>query len=345
MPGGRIIALDGLRGVAAITVMLRHSPPIGVPFEYGYLAVDLFFMLSGFVLARAYEPRFAVGLSFSDYFRQRLARLYPMLLIGSLLGLLVFNLGLSDFVPQDALDLWLAIGGQLLLVPLLSSYPTSFAFNGPQWSIAFELIANLLHRAIFRHLGLRFLVQLTGLCGLLTVVYALKLGGLNYGWRHGEFLLGVPRALFGFFLGVILCRTEGRWGQYIPALPFAVPAVLTALLAVGPLWSEGSAILRPLHDLALLLLAMPLIVMLGVRARPHALAGHLGTLSYPLYAIHLPVLTALHVAAVPVVLRYPVMALLPLAAWILGKWFDEPLSEARRARAAQLKFKTAPLAG
>ena len=91
---GRFGALDGLRGVAAVIVVLHHlgNERLG-PFNptFGYIAVDLFFALSGFVIALNYDHRFAGGMTVKEFMLKRVLRLYPLYAAGLLLSLLTIS--------------------------------------------------------------------------------------------------------------------------------------------------------------------------------------------------------------------------------------------------------------
>ncbi len=113
---------------------------------HGYLAVDLFFIISGFVIANSYEGRLRSGkISTLAYMRARVLRLYPMLFLGAVVGIAVHALGGSDFHPASDMDLVLAILSQVSVIPFLSTAGAYFAFNNPPWSIAWELLMNFAH--------------------------------------------------------------------------------------------------------------------------------------------------------------------------------------------------------
>ena len=90
--------LDGLRGVAALMVIWYHifegyafaSDTMITTFNHGYLAVDFFFILSGFVIGYAYDDRWDKSLTMKDFFRRRLIRLHPMVIMGAVLGAITF---------------------------------------------------------------------------------------------------------------------------------------------------------------------------------------------------------------------------------------------------------------
>lgn len=338
MSGGRLTGLDGLRGVAAVAVMVMHAHLAGLPVPHGYLAVDLFYLLSGYVIARSYEPALRGGMGVGPYMRLRLERLYPMLLLGGLIGLGLYLGGLSEFRPTGDVDFALGVAGEFLLVPLLAS-GAAFAFNGAQWSIAHELIANAVHAALLPHLSNRALLGIAALSVPAMGATALHFGNLNAGWSPDSFFWALSRVGFGFFFGVFLHRTEAHWRPRVPRWPFAVPAaLLLAALAVPEAWAPPGPVSAAL-ELALVVGLFPLLVMLGVEAKAGRVAGELGALSFPLYAIHFPVLVALKVGHAPQWAFAGAAVVLLGAAWALGRWVDEPLNRwrrtARKARAGR----------
>lgn len=337
----RLHALDGLRGVAAMGVMAMHAQLTAVPVPFGYLAVDLFFLLSGYVIARSYEPQLRSGtMGVTAYALVRLERLYPMLALGGLVGLALYAAGLSPFRATGGGELGLAIIGQFLLIPFLTP-GFSFVFNGAQWSIVLELMANLAHAAALPTLGNRMLAGVVVVSALGLGAAYHHFGHLDLGWTRSSFLYALPRVGFGFFGGVLLERTQTHWDARVPRVSFLVPVlVLLALISVPPAWLGSSTG----YEVIIVTLIFPLLVMLTARARGGDVAAALGTLSFPLYAIHYQIFGALHVmrAGQPTVWA-TALALLPLS-WALGKWIDEPLNAARRRSRRAVRIPAPALA-
>ena len=327
----RLVAVDGLRGIAAICVALMHAHISWTPVWRGYLAVDFFFILSGYVIARSYEPRFASGLSVRDYAVARIERLFPLLAIGSLIGMGVWLAGLGTFEPTSRSDLMRAVIGQLAMVPFMSS-AASLAFNAALWSISFELLANLVHVVIYPRLDTRRLLALIAGAFLLLMFMGHRYGSLNVGWSGESALGGLARVMFGFFFGVLLHRTEGRWRPAMPQLPFALIGLVLLATVNAPIPLHGQSLFSTLYDLGVVALVMPMLVMLGVAARGAGrFALFLGVLSFPIYAIHVPLVDGMRLAGLDTGTRLAGVVVVAIAAWALGRYVDEPLNVWRRA--------------
>lgn len=326
----RLVAVDGLRGVAAICVALMHAHIAILPVLRGYLAVDFFFILSGYVIARSYEPRFAAGLGVREYAWARIERLYPLLLIGSVTGVAAWLAGYSEFVPTGPADLARALIGQFAMVPFLST-ASSLAFDAALWSISFELLANLAHASMYRTLSSRRLPLLIAASFLLLAVMGHRYGSLNIGWSRESVLGGLGRVMFGFFAGVLLWRSEAWWAPRTPRLPFALICLVLIAVVNAPLAGKGLGLLGVLYDLGIVALAMPMLVMLGVRANGAGqFALGLGVLSFPVYAIHVPLVDAMRLAGWSNEVRIAGVAAIVAIAWLIGRHVDEPLNAWRR---------------
>lgn len=295
----RLDAFDTLRGLAALAVLGHHLrlgfDPAGtmIWFGQGFLAVDLFFLLSGYVMARTYEPAFAGGAGALAFLRARFERLYPMLLLGGLLGVLLFGYYRADglIVPAN-LDWPRALAGQFLLIPFLASGGV-FVFNNVQWSIVYELIANALHALGWRMLRVPTLLLIAALSLAALMAVASFGGSLSLGWSRATFALGFARVGFSYSLGVVLFRTAPRWQPLLPQVPAWILGAASVVLLALPELPLGNRLLGWIQIATVL--ALVAIVMLATTARAnHASARWLGEMSYPLYAIHTPLLALVH---------------------------------------------------
>jgi peptidoglycan/LPS O-acetylase OafA/YrhL len=339
----RFVVLDGLRGVAAISVLLMHfTMRTAFPtLRMGYFAVDLFFCLSGFVLAHTYSVRLAAGMSASDFMLRRLIRLYPLYVVGLMLGFAALALktavGLSDYAAGD---LFASLRDNLLFLPYFNAHRVAsfgytvrgelFPSNPAAWSLFFELAANVAF-ARFANLSLRALVGVV-LVSLVAYFFALMLLAAQPGWGAQNFWGGIPRVTFGFFAGV-LAHEAWRGAPLGSALPgrraFAVTIGIAALIVA--LFMQPFALAYPCA-----LLLAPLIVFVAARVdvgeRLAALCTALGWLSYPIYCLHGPIygLVEASCAALgnprtgsPAVFIVAVVVTL-MASIVLTRMFEEP---------------------
>lgn len=249
-----------------------------------YLMVDIFFVMSGFVIALNYEERLISGLYLKQFLCRRVIRLWPIWATGVASGALV-EIAFDHRLHHDAAVLASA-GGSLLFLPLPIS-PYLFPYNMPGWSIFFEVIVNLAYAAGLRHLSGFRIRALTVLLASTLCILGLRYGGLNGGATWDTILIGLARSSYGFFCGVLLFRMG-----FHPH-PRRAWLLCPALLLV-PILSRyvPPADARPFYDLACVMLVSPLTVGLCVAAggKFRTLSGWLGTISYPLYVIHFPVI-------------------------------------------------------
>ncbi|MGZ3272451.1 MAG: acyltransferase family protein [Caulobacteraceae bacterium] len=282
--------LDGIRGLAAIAVMFRHMSLFGVhSIAQSYLGVDVFFALSGAVVASAYEQKLLTGLDFGQFLGRRALRLWPMIALGVCLGVINAVWGQPETPMQGRLWIY------ALLALIVGDLPfvSAFGFNRPSWTMTFELAVNIVYARIVRWLTWPVLVAICGL-GAVGLVWAARVsGGLDTGSSLQTLHFGAARTLFAFFVGVGLDRLH-RIGR----LP--VPDVLRSgwgvaacfVLLAACLFAPAPHGFRWIIALLSALLVVPAIVSLGlasqVRGRLAKICLALGAISYPLYLIHDP---------------------------------------------------------
>jgi peptidoglycan/LPS O-acetylase OafA/YrhL len=299
----RFEILDLSRGIAAIVVLLYHSYDVlGHQLVWrGYLAVDFFFLLSGFVLSHQYDAAISAGMGLREFMVRRLVRLYPCYLLAFLLGLLL-DWTLTEHWRQhiDPITAVMSALSNLLVMPspiAAADAEYLFPLNPATWSLLYELIASAVYCSTRRQLvGSRLLVVF----GTLTVALALTgshYGSIEGGWGRGQVFVALPRVLFSFFAGVLLRRyaytaVPARWGAA------TVAAGLLALFAVfrGPLWNWGVT-----YELLAVAFVFPAVLVGLSRVVPTSaltpwcrLAGEL---SYPIYILQFPLMIAIHAAA------------------------------------------------
>ena len=312
MDSTRFHTLDAMRGIAAIAVMLFHAgaqSPLAIP--GGYLAADLFFVLSGFVLANAYEARLREGMTLRAFVQARLQRVYPVFWLGALTGCVA----------------WGGSALTMFMVPTPSETGLLFEANAPLWSLLFELVANLLWALLAVRLGLGAMVAVLLALAALLVPAVLAQGNADLGAFWATALPGLVRTLFSFTMGIVLFRLFRREAATPreSRLAWLLLPALTLLLAQGP---EA----RALFDLAMLGLALPLVVWLGAswEIGSSALATRLGGLSFPLYCIHAPFVAYAHGSATAMALVCAAMIGLSLA---IDRYYDRPIQAWFKARA------------
>jgi len=305
------LLLDGLRGVAALMVVAYHlfeavafaaGDPIQKMF-HGFLAVDFFLILSGFVMGYAYDSRWNV-MSVGDFFRRRLVRLHPMVVMGVLVGLLVF-IGQGcmkwDGTQASTLSVVVTVILSLFLIPSPASLDVRgntelFPLNGPHWSLFFEYIGSILYALLLRRLSDKAL-KIWVACAALALL-ALGIcgpdGSVGFGWSSQpmNMLGGLSRMCFDYPMGLLLARMFAQreapskknagWGF------LACAAALALLLCVPPLGK-----FRVWFEVLCVVAAFPAIIWAGACFKMPEGAGKkamsfLGNLSYPLYAIHYP---------------------------------------------------------
>jgi peptidoglycan/LPS O-acetylase OafA/YrhL len=323
----RYETLDGLRGVAALCVVLVHIPDLGGPsihWEGSHAAVDLFFMISGFVLAHAYDRRFAVGYSIQEFVRDRLIRLYPLYILGLGLGVLTL---LVRPQPAGFAAGSIAFGLAFLPIPHRGHlYPLNF----PMWSLIYELAANILFAIGWRWLQGRRLVALVACAGGGIVGYVMLRGDAAAGSMWSGAVIATLRVVFGFFTGVLLYRYAPRPAQRESSLaPLLLAAAVVLLFALPtPIRTETAGRVRDL----LLLGLLPLVVYAGACFAPGSAVRRAvimsGLASYAIYAIHQP-LSVLVDAATPFspspTVAVGFLIVVTIAALVVDKVYDLPV--------------------
>ncbi len=309
-PKKHYVVLDGLRGIAALTVVWFHifeafaTSHLDQRFNHGYLAVDFFFLLSGFVVGFAYDDRWN-NLKIKDFFKSRIIRLHPMVIMGALIGAFMFytqGCEYCDVSKITIMGLFIATLLNMFLIPAPVGYEVRgvgemFPLNGPSWSLFFEYIGNILYALILRRLSTPILTAIVVIAGVGLALYA-TLGALGdvcvgYSLTQMEFLGGFLRLLFSFAAGLLMIRI------FKPAkIKFAFwicGAILVALLITPRVGGAENVWVNGLYDTFCFMVAFPLIVYLGASAVSTGgittrICKFLGDLSYPLYMVHYPFL-------------------------------------------------------
>jgi peptidoglycan/LPS O-acetylase OafA/YrhL len=291
----RLIGLDGLRGIAALSVVLFHAIMAQTGSSQGnaYLAVDFFFLLSGYVMARTYEARLGCGLSPSGFLRVRLRRLWPTMALGGLFGLAPLYGSAGETGPTGFAAIAMA---NLLLIPIFTGR-LAFPLNPPSWSIFSELFANLAHAIVLRRLPARWLLAICA--AMVPMLAAIGAGyGLDVGSHSSTFVFGFARVSFSYTLGIALWRMWQDQPKLSVSSTFAFIAM--PVLFVGTMPIEGTSWLT---DLLFIVCLAPMILAGGLAFKGDSrLARVGGAISFPLYAVHGPIIEWGRQAGLPTVL-------------------------------------------
>ena len=353
--------LDGLRGVAALLVIWYHVFE-GYAFvggglietaNHGYLAVDFFFMLSGFVISYAYDDRWEKTMSLKDFFKRRLIRLHPMVIMGAVIGLLFYYLqggvkwdGTEVPVSLVMLSFLLAI----LFVPVIPGASCDirgngemFPLNGPSWSLFFEYIGNILYALFIRRFSNKVLTVWTVLLGLGLGYFALfdvaGYGFIGVGWTLDtpNFIGGLLRMLFPFSLGMLLARNFKP--VKVKGAFWICTIILVALFHVPNITAKGAISYNGVFEILTITLIFPILIGLGASGKTtdNLTAGvskFLGNISFPVYIVHYPLMYLFYSWLIENKhytfgetwqIALIVMAGSVVIAWLCLKCYDEPV--------------------
>ena len=303
--------LDGLRGVAAVMVVAFHlleahsgGNHLEQIINHGYLAVDFFFMLSGFVIGYAYDDRWS-RMSIGTFFKRRIIRLHPMVIVGSIVGAVFFYFQESSCFPaiQDTsvgtMLLVMLLGCTLLPLPLkwdIRGWTEMHPLNGPAWSLYYEYIGNILYALFIRKFSKTALFVLVFVEGCFTVHLCLTapagdiVGGWALNWEQQY--VGLVRLMYPFFGGLLLSRLG--WLVRIEKRAFWwCSLMIVAVLAFPRLGGENHYWMNGLYEACCILFVFPVIVSMGAGGkvtgkRSTAVCKFLGDISYPVYITHYP---------------------------------------------------------
>ncbi|MDO5497020.1 MAG: acyltransferase [Alistipes sp.] len=314
--------LDGLRGVAAMLVVAYHlleTYSIGPAYQimnHGYLAVDFFFVLSGFVIGYAYDDRWD-RMSVWSFFKRRLVRLHPMVIMGTIIGACFYMFGQGDgFTLIGNVSGWkvlLAFVMGCFMIPCgpkmdIRGWGEMNSLNGPNWSLTWEYVANILYAFVFRRLSKVMLAVLSvaaafctlDLClnwnifGLLTEARNPQMYTVIGGWSltAEQVYIGLTRLFYPFLIGLLLSRmgliirVKGGfwWCSLILIVLFFIPCV----------GGEGS-VMNGIYNAVCILFLFPVVVMIGAGNKlgegwGAKVCAFLGNISYPLYITHFPLM-------------------------------------------------------
>ncbi|MFU2358428.1 MAG: acyltransferase family protein [Bacteroidales bacterium] len=355
--------LDGLRGVAALLVVWYHifegfqfagNKPVIDFINHGYLAVDFFFILSGFVVGYAYDNRWGKTLTLGGFFRRRLIRLQPMVIMGAVIGAASFLISGMERWDGTHATLWLtflAFVCGCLMLPALPRMPREvrgngemFPLNGPCWSLFFEYVGNIVYALFIRRLSTRLLAVLSfALCCALTwfaVTDQSGYGSIGVGWTvdRTNILGGMLRMLCPFTMGVLMSRLFKPLRQARGAF-WTSAALLLIIFHVPYIHSDGALSLNGIFEAACIIAVFPLVVWYAASGKTTDIAStricrFLGDISFPLYIVHYPLMYAFYMWLIKT-RQYTLYETWPAAlavvtasiilAWLCLKLYDMPV--------------------
>lgn len=344
--------LNGMRGLAAIVIVIFHFMEIIITdfsqifIAHGFLAVDFFFCLSGFVISYAYDTRIAKML-LKTFIKLRLIRLQPLVVIGSILGLLTFlfdpysNLFALYGFKETALLFTTSVF--MIPYPVVSErFFNLFNLNAPSWTLFWEYVANLIYATILFKATKRVLVILVLLSATFLFYIGWQYGNLLGGWNDSTFFHGLARISFSFTMGMLVHRSG-----WIIKNKFGLigMSALLMLALVTPYNDQWSGIVEPI----IVVFYFPLLLSLGAGAtlaKKHEKINKLsGDISYPLYMTHYPFMwvfanyvsvTQPNIAELWWVIPISIILLIGFA-YIVTEFLDFPI---RRYLKDRLKEKT-----
>lgn len=307
--------LDGLRGVAALLVVWYHvfegyafaGETLIEHINHGYLAVDFFFILSGFVIGYAYDDRWSKSLTLKDFFKRRLIRLHPMVVMGAVLGAITFLIQGSVQWNGTRVGTSMVMIALLFTLFLIPAFPGAnyevrgngemYPLNGPSWSLFFEYIGNILYALFIRKLSNRGLMLLTLFLGVALAWFALfdisGYGSIGVGWTLDgvNFLGGALRMLFPFTMGMLLSRHFKP--LKVRSAFWICSAVLVGLFTVPYIEGTSSISWNGLYEIFCIIVVFPILVWIGASGSTTdkysvRICKFLGDISFPLYIVHYP---------------------------------------------------------
>lgn len=329
--------LDGLRGTAAILVVVFHLfeavyPDMSEhPMHHGYLAVDFFYLLSGFVVGYAYDDRWG-KMTLKEFFRIRLIRLHPLVILSVAIGAIAFwfdPFKTGEPVSIDKLVLTMIIGFTLLPSPDVRGWGETHSLNGPCWSLLQEYIANIIYGMFGRKMTKTVLWIIVIISGIALTVTAVWNGHLGTGWAYKNIWIATVRMMFPFFAGLLLYRS----GKL-----FRIPmAYVVCSLALIILFFVPYSSFNGWYEAACIIIVFPIVVAAGaggeIKGRWAKVCNFSGAISYPIYIIHYPFI---YIYTEWIYLKKPASSEIILVAvglfvffillsWAALKLYDEPV--------------------
>lgn len=352
--------LDGLRGVAALFVIWYHvfegfaTSPIDQRLNHGYLAVDFFFILSGFVIGYAYDDRWKTSMTRKNFFKRRLIRLHPMVVLGAVLGAITFCIQGSEQWDGTKISMSMVMLALLLNLFLIPAVPGTgpevrgngemYPLNGPSWSLFFEYIGNILYALFIHRLSTKVLTVLVVLSGAGLASFAIfnlsGFGHLGVGWSLIDYNLigGFLRMFFAFSIGLLMSRNFKP--LHIRGAFWICSLVLIAFLSVPHIGGMENLWMNGIFDSVCTIIIFPMLVYLGASGTTtdkssSRICKFLGDISYPVYIVHYPFMYLFYAwlwggsEKIPFEEAWPVALVVffgnIVLAYLCLKYYDEPV--------------------
>jgi peptidoglycan/LPS O-acetylase OafA/YrhL len=334
----RFILLDGLRGVAAFIVLVFHlvQQHTFTALPYASLAVDFFYVLSGFVVANAYERKILSGeMQAIEFIGIRIRRLYPLVFLSTSIGILMALLAVI-FKDSITLPQLIKVGALGLLVLPSFVFPqwrTAYPLNMASWSLTFEAFVNLVYISIVRQLTTKALILIVALSWIALLLLVNYANGISGGNNQEGWFLGFFRVMFPFFVGVALYRFKPQPKEH-SATGIALVLAFAVILLVN--WPNYK-----ICSLIYVSIIFPAIVCIGsgitISHRTNAFLHQLGLISYPIYIMQGPILRIgeeimKHIDSNATMWFFSILefCVVVLISWIASKFFDEPVQRILR---------------
>jgi peptidoglycan/LPS O-acetylase OafA/YrhL len=341
---GRFILLDGLRGVAAIIVLIFHiiQQHTAASLPYAVLAVDFFYVLSGFVIAHAYENRILAGkMRAAEFIEIRIKRLYPLIFLSTSIGILTALLALIVKQSISISQLYEVSILGLLVLPsfVFPEWSTAYPLNMGAWSLTFEGFVNLFYILIAKKLNNKVLFSVLILSWVSLLVQAISVHGIYGGNNQQGWCLGFIRVTFPFFAGILVYRLKGE-PRGNTASGLALVLILAATLLVR--WPNYTV-----SSLICVSVVFPSVVYFGARVNISGVASAvlqaIGVMSYPIYIMQGPILRIgeeiiKHINSSKISILFSAFEFFAILLIAYGaiKYFDEPIQNLFKNRKKRL---------
>ena len=331
--------LDGLRGIAAVCILIFHFfeyiyPDASInPIGHGYLAVDFFFALSGFVIGYAYDQRINT-IGAGNFFRNRLIRLQPMVVFGAVLGLLayIFNPYMHNVSDAGWMRIIVSFVATVLLIPMAilpNTVDNVFPLNAPTWSLSTEYLANIFYAFVLSRISKKVLLVFFFMSACWLAYIAQQRGWIIMGWSDEYYFDGWARTAFSFIAGLLIFRYNLIIKSKVSGLVLLL--MLAAVFFIPH--SENDWI----KELAIIMILFPLIISISAGTSVNGFVKNLciflGRLSYPLYMTHyfvVGIFGSYYTLYKPAGLRLWILVIARMIAiviftWLVMRFYDEPV--------------------